>query len=168
MPAPVTWDDLKVFDPDIEEPVANAMIASVWARAVKLAPCLKTKEWSETDTDDAYEDTQFVKDILRRTILRWSDSGSGAVTQRSAGEYGESLSEYSGGLFRPDEVRDLQNLCAESAHAQKATTILTDPTAGTWEIVHADWCSMSTLFGGNICECGAELSNDGRPLWVHP
>lgn len=168
MPAPVAYSDLTVFDPELEQDVAEAMIASVWARAVKLAPCLKTKEWSDDETNDLYEDTEFVKDILRRVILRWNDSGSGAVTQRQAGEYGETLSGYSGGLFRPDEVRDLQNLCAETAQTQKASTILTDPTAGTWEIVHADWCSMSTLFNGNICECGAELSADGRPLWVHP
>jgi len=164
MPAPLTAAEVQLFDSEIPEDVATAMISTIWSRATKLAPCLRTKEWSEEESDDEYEDTQFVKGVIRTIVLRWSDTGSGGVTQRAAGEYSESLSGYSGGLFRPDEIRDLQKLCSDISTTPKATTIPTGPVVEGCVVEHAAWCSIN--FGGTLCDCGAELTEDGRPLWV--
>lgn len=111
MAAPITPEHIQLFDASIPEAVAEAMIESLWARATKLAPCLKVKEWSDDDAEEEYEDTIFVRSILRSVALRWADSGSGAVTQRTAGEFSETLAGYSGGLFRPDEIQDLKAVC---------------------------------------------------------
>lgn len=163
MPAPLTWAELQVFEPELAEDMADAMITSVWARCTKVAPCLKEMEWSETESDEEYENTQLVKTIVRAAVLRWSDSGSGIVTQRIAGDYQETLSGVSGGgLLRPDEIRDLQQLCATSS-TQAAVTVPTWPD-GPYVTQHAAWCDVS--FGGLTCDCGADLSATGLPLWT--
>lgn len=123
MQNPLTHADLTIFNAEISEAEATAMIASVWARTVqKIAPCLK-------DLDANEEQVEFVKGILRGVVLRWYDTGSGAVMSRTAGEYQEQLSKYSGGTFRPEELEDLQSVCGAS-DAPKASTILTFP----WEL----------------------------------
>lgn len=167
MAAPLSPTDLQLFDESISEDVATAMIASVWARACKLAPCLRDKDWED---EANAEDMEIVKDVLRRVALRWFDTGSGAVTERQASDFSESLtSEYSGGRFRPDEINDLVDVCATGSR-QAATTIATWlSTAGT--IQHADWCSIN--FENNtdvptLCDCGAEISGTGLPLWSRP
>lgn len=165
MAAPLTWEELKTFEADIPEDLANDMIKGVWARAVKVAPCLKTMEWSEDEDADEYDDTQLVKSVIRGACLRWYDSGSGAAIQRAAGEYSETLTGYSGGLLRPDEVRDLQKLCSDLSTGGRATTIPTGLYSTPVVVVHADWCSIR--FGATYCDCGAELTADGMPLWVH-
>lgn len=161
MAAPLTWDDIKVFDPNVEEDIANAMITSVWARAVKVAPCLKV-DGTLDDPDDA----EVVKAVLRAVIMRWLDTGSGAVTQRAADGYQETLRDHGGGLFRPEEIKDLQAFCA-GTQSQAAQTIRTDYENG-YLVQHAAWCS--TRFANNtdiptLCDCGAELTWDGLPLW---
>lgn len=162
MAAPLTWDDLKVFDPEIPEDLANAMIASVWAQSMKVAPCLK-EDGALADEDDA----EIVKSTLRRVIMRWFDAGSGAVSQRGAAEYQETLRDFGGGKLRPDDIKDLQSFCATTLQTQAAQTIPTRPV-GEWSVHHAAWCN--TRFSNNtdiptLCDCGAELTWDGYPLW---
>lgn len=164
MPAPLTAGEVQVFDAEITEDIANAMIASAWVRALKIAPCLKTKEWSDEETDEEYEDTQLVKDVLRRVVLRWADTGSGAARSRVAGEYQETYNDYGGGLFRPDEIRDLQQVCTETYDGDpKASTILAGPPDVIGVVQHASTCDI--VFGGTLCTCGAELTENGLPLW---
>lgn len=128
MQNPLTPADVQVFNPEISEDIATAMISSVWARTIhKIAPCLK-----ELDADE--EQTEIVKSALRSVVLRWYDTGSGAVRSHTAGEYSETLSQYSGGLFRPDEISDLQGICGGGSSAPKASTIPTfwlDDETGT-------------------------------------
>jgi len=161
--SPLTWEDLKVFEPDIPEELANAMVATVWSRAQKLAPCLTAVDPDPNPLDDAV-DLETVKDILRSAVLRWNDSGSGAVTSRTAGDYSENFASSGGGLFRPGEIADLRTLCGGRA-GQKASTISTTPSYDTFT-QHAAWCSAA--FGGSWCDCGADLSFDGYPLWTRP
>lgn len=161
--SPLTWEDLKVFEPDIPEDLANAMIATVWSRAQKLATCLTAVTPDPNPLDDDV-DRETVKDILRSAVLRWNDSGSGAVTSRTAGDYSENFAHSGGGLFRPGEIADLRSLCGARA-GQKASTILTSPSYDPF-VEHAAWCSVS--FGGTFCDCGAELSFNGLPLWTRP
>ncbi|MGK8466275.1 hypothetical protein [Nocardia cyriacigeorgica] len=134
MENPLTWTDIQVFEPDIAENLATAMIATAWARAQKIAPCLK---------DLAADDTQaeVVKSTLRSVVLRWYDTGSGGVVARTAGDFSERLSGFGGGLFRPDEIRDLQEVCGSAGRGGKATTIPTwdEPTPPTVHPFVAPW-----------------------------
>lgn len=157
MENPVTPAAVRVFAAEITDAVAESMLAGVWARARKIAPCLHE---STTTLDDI--DTELVKTIITSVVVRWHESGSGAVTQRGAGDFSETLSGYSGGLFRPDEIRDLQQMCSEF-RAQSASTI---PVGGYEPVTvqHAGWCSIN--FGATYCDCGAELTATGLPLWT--
>ncbi|WP_280472748.1 hypothetical protein [Nocardia cyriacigeorgica] len=99
------------------------MIAAAWARARKVARCLALAE-TELDADGI----EILRSALRSAVLRWYETGSGAVAQRQAGDYAETLARDStrGGLFRPDEIRDLLGLC-DSARSDGASTIPTWP-----------------------------------------
>ncbi|MBF6101443.1 hypothetical protein IU510_25815 [Nocardia cyriacigeorgica] len=123
MTNPLSWNDIRVFEPDIAEDVATAMIAAAWARARKLAPCLTDPE-TELDADAI----EILRSALRSAVLRWHETGSGAVVQRQAGDYAETLGRDTtrGGLFRPDEIRDLLGLCG-SGRSGGASTIPTWP-----------------------------------------
>lgn len=125
MQAPIQFSDLQKFDAELDQAQAEDMIATAWARAQRIAPCLK-EEAPELDSSDI----EIVKDVLRSAILRWSERGSGAVVQRTAGEYGETLAKAddSGNLFRPNEIRDLQSVCGNARKRGRASTISTIPT----------------------------------------
>ena len=155
--APITAADLQKFDADLETATAGDMIRTAWVRALRFAPCLK-----EEDFDDE-ADLEIVKDVLRGAILRWAERGSGAVTQRNAGEYGETLKASDTALFRPQEIRDLQSLCSGYRKRGLATTISTIPTG--YDIVqHAEWCAWNFQANPSFCDCGALLSGDGLPI----
>lgn len=110
----ITPPDLQVFNPDLSEAKANEMISDALAEAYRVAPCLKTVE----DPDILAS----AKAVLRRAILRWADSGTGALQQWSNtdGPFGRSATidtRVSGsvGLFYPSEESKLRDLCASSS-----------------------------------------------------
>lgn len=123
MQNPLTRDALKVFSPELSNDTADAMLATAWARAQQAAPCLRE---DAPDLDSA--DVEIIKDVLRSAILRWDERGSGAVAQRTAGEYGETFrASDSSTLFRPNEIRDLQSVCGNVRKRGRASTISTIP-----------------------------------------
>lgn len=162
MESPIDFEHLQVFNPDLGEEVAEAMIASVWARARLLAPCLADEDVELTD-----DQLEIVRSVVRLIVLRWADTGSGAIQSRTAGDYSEAFASRTGGgsagTFRPDEIRDLQAICATARRsAQRAYSFSVG--ADRPVIQHALWCVQS--FGETLlCDCGAELSRDGQPLW---
>lgn len=104
----ITPEDIAPFA-DIESAKLAAMIADAVAMAVRVAPCLK-------DTTDV-DVLAAAKAIIRAAILRWNDSGSGAVTQQTAGSFSQSIdtTKTRRGMYWPSEITDLQALCADSA-----------------------------------------------------
>lgn len=104
MPA-VTLDPLDL-EPFAEIPSAKAeeMITDALALAARVAPCILTEEFEYTDAARA---------ILRGAILRWNDSGSGAVSQQTAGPFSQSLDtrQQRRSMFFPSEIDELQALC---------------------------------------------------------
>ncbi|OBA62191.1 hypothetical protein A5780_19220 [Nocardia sp. 852002-20019_SCH5090214] len=145
----ITEEDLTPFasiDPDR----AEAMIADAEALAVEAAPCI---------AEAGFTKQAALKAILRGAILRWNDSGTGAVTTQTAGPYAQTFDtrQTRRSLFWPSEIEQLQNLCATSG-AGKAFSVDTVPLCGS---VHADTCSLT--FGALYCSCGADLA--GVPLW---
>lgn len=158
MDSPVEYSDLTKFDGELAKDTAEDMIATIWARTRKLAPCLK-----EEDVELDEDDFQVVKGIVRQVVLRWAESGSGVVGSRTAGDFGETYVSGAGGAFRPDEIRDLQSICEGLRKNQRAFGITLGPS-DVRVVVHAPWCSIN--FGETIlCDCGAELTRDGQPLW---
>lgn len=121
MDIPLLVADLQKFDDTISSAAGEDMLATAWARAIDAAPCLGDEE-AEPLSD---VEVQIVRDVLRSAVLRWHDRGSGAHSQRTAGEYGETLRAGDTNLFRPNEIRDLHKVCGTSRRRGKASTILT-------------------------------------------
>ena len=106
----VKAEDLQIFDPTIETPKADKMIKMATAEALRVAPCLAT-------ITDALIREQ-ASGIITRAILRWSDSGSGALQQwaNTDGPFSRSGSldtrnATSHGIFYPTEESALKSLC---------------------------------------------------------
>src|SRR5689334_9425918 len=99
----LTVDDLLPFA-DVDPVKAEAMIEDAEAMAVLAAPCILGAEFTNQAA---------VKAILRGAIIRWNDSGSGALTQQTAGPFGQTLDtrQERRGMFWPSEIVALQNLC---------------------------------------------------------
>ncbi|WP_051549264.1 hypothetical protein [Nocardioides sp. URHA0032] len=97
-------DDLEPFAA-IEPAKAEAMIEDAEAMALLAAPCISV---------DGFAHSTAVKAILRGAVLRWNDSGSGALQAQTAGPFGQTLDtrQERRGMFWPSEIVALQNLCA--------------------------------------------------------
>lgn len=101
----------------IDEAKAEAMIEDAMAMAARVAPCILATE---------FEYDAAAKAILRGAILRWNDSGSGALQEQTAGPFGQKLDTrvQRKGMFWPDEIEQLQELCG------LASTVYTTSLAG--------------------------------------
>ena len=125
----LTPADLAPFA-DIDAAKAAAMIEDAEAAATLAAPCITDPLFLE---DDAL--TAGVRSILRGAILRWEESGSGAVTQQGAGPFQQSVDtrQVRRGMFWPSELSQLRELCSRFNNAgdRKAFAIDTAPTGDT-------------------------------------
>lgn len=92
----------------IEAAKAEAMIDDAEAMALLAAPCIATEGFAHTTA---------VRAILRGAVLRWNDSGSGALQAQTAGPFGQTLDtrQERRGMFWPSEIVALQNLCGTTA-----------------------------------------------------
>ena len=136
----------------IEESKALAMIADALAEARFIAPAIARDDFEHADA---------AKAIIRGAILRWEESGSGAVSQQTAGPFGQTLDTRAPrrGMFLPSEI-DLLKQMGRGASQSGAFSIDTAPGGGgVW---HDDACNL--VFGLSWCSCGANLTGDG-PLW---
>lgn len=99
--APVDLDPFATID----VAKAEAMIEDAEAMALLAAPCIGTAGFAHTSA---------VKAILRGAVLRWNDSGSGALQAQQAGPFGQTLDtrQERRGMFWPSEIVALQSLCA--------------------------------------------------------
>jgi hypothetical protein len=153
--------DTSDLDPfaTIDAVKASAMIADAEAQAILVAPCL-----SDADELDANQKAA-VKAVLRGAVLRWNDTGSGALQAQTAGPFGVTLDtrQTRRSLFWPSEIEQLIKICnAVTGGAGGAFSIDTAPGCS---IVHAEVCSIN--FGATYCSCGAILTLAG-PLWELP
>lgn len=145
--------DLEPFA-TIETAKAEAMIEDALAVANQVAPCL-----FEADLDE--KKAAAAKAVLRRAILRWNDSGTGAAQSMTALGFSQTLDtrqQTSRGLFWPSEVTELQDICKDGTATSGAWSYDTVPSGS---VLHADVCSLN--FGAQYCSCGAVLA--GAPLW---
>lgn len=157
MEATLTRDDMRhwVDEDTVDDEVLDDMIADVLATATTLAPCLDSDDLSDKHARAAIA-------IFRAAILRWVDSISGAVTQLTAGPFGQAIdtSVRRTGLLQPSEISQLQAIC--KAHQEiGARQAFTLSRLGGEAPNHAMTCSV--YFGGD-CSCGAILTLR-EPLW---
>ena len=110
IPILVEPEDLQVFDSTLSSSKAEKMIKMATAEALRVAPCLATI------TDPLVREQ--ASGIITRAILRWNDSGSGALHQWSNtdGPFSRSgtvdtRTTTSHGIFYPSEESSLKSLC---------------------------------------------------------
>lgn len=147
----LTVDDLTPFA-EIDTSKATAMIDDALAMAAVVAPCIN---------DETFAYDAAAKAILRGAIIRWNDSGSGALSQQGAGPFQVSYDNRQPrrSLFYPSEISQLQDLCKESGTEQAYTIDTVD-----FSVQHAEWCAIN--FGANYCDCGASIA--GYPIFGEP
>lgn len=110
----------------IDEAKAAAMIEDAEAMALLAAPCIAA---------DGFAYGTAVKAILRGAVLRWNDSGSGALQAQQAGPFGQTLDtrQERRGMFWPSEIVSLQSLCADSQGGVYSTSLAgPDRADGYW------------------------------------
>ena len=147
----ITPADLAPFA-TIEAAKAQAMIDDALAEARFIAPAIARDDFEHADA---------AKAIIRGAILRWEESGSGAVSQQTAGPFGQTIDTRAPrrGMFLPSEI-DLLKQMGRGSSRSGAFSIDTAPRGGgVW---HDDACNLA--FGASWCSCGANLTGDG-PLW---
>lgn len=138
----------------VEADVLVTMVAGANARASRVAPCLASAD-PEPTTDQLAE----AKLVLVGAVKRWSESGSGAFQQQTAGPFGISVDTRQRGGYNlwPSEIEQLQEIC-KGADEGKAFTVDSAPIIGG---AHLPWCSIN--FGATYCSCGADIA--GQPIY---
>ena len=150
-------DDLTPFA-EIDAAKAQTMIDDASALAVLAAPCLGA-EPSETQPPLTVVQLAAVKAILRGAIVRWNDSGSGALSGQTAGPFGQTLDTRTPrrSMFYPSEIAQLRDICGGTSPSGAFSI---DTASGVYGL-HADACSIN--FGALYCSCGVDIA--GYPLF---
>lgn len=154
MPTIITPDDLTPFA-EIAPTKAAAMIEDAMADASRVAPCINDDDLTNAKA------AQF-KSVLRAAILRWNDSGSGALSAQTAGPFGQTLDTrvQRKGMYWPSEIESLQDICRDETAVSLAFSIDTvSASSGT----HSPVCSL--YFGATYCSCGSVLTGNTYPLY---
>lgn len=101
----LTIDDLAPFAA-IADDIAEQMVADAVALATLSAPCLAAQDLTPLQVAQA-------KAVLRSAVLRWHETGSGAVSQQTVGPFGQSFDtrQTRRTMFWPSEISALQNIC---------------------------------------------------------
>lgn len=129
----ITVADLTPFA-TIDEDKALAMVADATALALISAPCLS----GDSLTD---EQVAAAKAVLRGAVLRWNETGTGAVTSQTAGPFGQVIDTHQPRrtLFWPSEITALQRICqgtddgsAFSVDTATAKPQVVHPVFGGW------------------------------------
>ena len=159
MTDPVTVEIITVEDLPArvrEHELAATFVAGANARALRVAPCL-----ADAGKESARADARM---ILVGAVQRWSEAGSGAVAQASAGPFQLSTDtrQRTGFNLWPSEIEVLQDLC--TGDASGAFSVDTIPGYGPAN--HDEACSV--VFGAAYCSCGASLTRYEYPLWPSP
>lgn len=148
----LTLPDIEAFA-DINAAKAQEMINDATAVAILVAPCLE----SEDDLTDGQK--MAAKAVIRGAVLRWNDSGSGAITQETAGPFSQTVDTTNRrGMFWPSEIEQLQQIC----RGDESGSAFGIDTAPESTAVHADICALR--FGAAYCSCGAIFAGAG-PLY---
>jgi hypothetical protein len=135
----ITPEDLAPFA-EITPERSAAMISDVAPRIATFA------------SDSPY--IASVRAVLRGAILRWHESGSGAITQTAVGQVSQTIAPRRS-MFWPSEIEQLRSI-GDSADSGKAFSVDTAPSLGS----HSPICSV---YFGAACSCGYDIA--GEPIY---
>lgn len=113
-------DEVLAFNPDLDRRVVDILIRDGLAMARMVAPCIDDDEFVYGDAATA---------IIRSAVLRWAESGSGAVTteQDTAGAFSHQVvydtRSARRSLFFPSEIKKLEALCSTATGVGAVDTI---------------------------------------------
>lgn len=129
--------------------LVDTWVAGANATAARVAPCLV-----DTATPPTADQLAEAKLVLIGMVQRWSQAGSGALSQESAGTFSQSIDTRSRTGFNPwpSEIQRLQEVCS----AGKPTGAFSVDTAPSLSGVHADVCALN--LGATYCSCGADIA----------
>lgn len=132
--------------------LVDVMVAGANATAARVAPCLVA-----TDPEPTDEQLAEARLVLIGAVLRWTQAGSGAFQQQTAGPFSVSTDtrQRTGFKMWPSEIEQLQTICGGSESAAFAVD-----TAPRVSSIHSEACSL--VFGANWCSCGADIA--GYPI----
>ncbi|WP_205775915.1 hypothetical protein [Micromonospora tulbaghiae] len=135
------------------------MVAGANAKAGRIAPCLVA-----TTPAPSADQLAEAKLILLGAVKRWTEAGSGAWQQQTAGPYSVATDtrQRTGYNLWPSEIEALQALCRTGGPA----SVFTIDTAGGGGSIHSPVCSLN--FGAAYCSCGADLTGSGPLYEVFP
>lgn len=125
MAVTLTIDDLTPWLPNLDEELAEVMIADALALAARVAPCILGDTLSADDEAAA-------KAVIRQAIRRWHDSGSGAYVQQTAGPISvvtDNRQSYKWLFTRPEEAL-LAGLCDTGARRKAFMVDMLPPEEG--------------------------------------
>lgn len=102
----ISVDDIQALTPSANSAVIQRLLTGTLARAKRLAPCL-----AKDDLDD--DVAAAARDILIDIIMRAIEIRTGETTNLIAGPYQQGITSDPRGKerFRPNEIRELQELC---------------------------------------------------------
>lgn len=138
----------------VDAALLQVMVDGANARASRVAPCLDSTDPAPTDGQLAE-----AKLVLLGAITRWSQTGSGAFQQQTAGPFSVAMDtrQRTGYNLWPSEIEQLQAIC-KGADDGKAFSIDTAPDLCG---LHLPWCSLN--FGATYCSCGVDIA--GEPIF---
>lgn len=114
-------DDVIVFNDDLDRELVQILLRDGLAMARIIAPCIDEPDFLYADAAAA---------IIRGAVLRWAESGSGAVQTQSqaAGPFSESTTfdtrQTRRSLFYPSERTELEKLCRSNAKGAYAVDMI--------------------------------------------
>lgn len=151
-------DDVLAFNPELDRKQVEILLADGLAMAKIIAPCIE---------DDDFAFPEAAEAIIRGAVLRWAESGSGAVTQKSRTAGPFSLNESFDtrqtrrSLFFPSERIELEKLCKNSRSGAFGLNMIVVSEAE----LHSPTCSWHFDPRRSVCDCGAWLNAGKGPLW---
>lgn len=139
--------------------LVDAMVAGANAKASRVAPCLTWTGDPATEPAPSPDLLAEAKLVLIGAVKRWTEAGSGAFQQQSAGPFsiGVDTRQRTGFNLWPSEITDLQALCKTADSGRQVFSIDTAPASSE----HLPWCSLN--FGATYCSCGADIA--GYPIY---
>lgn len=105
----LTFDvtDLYAYLPTADADRLGAMVEDALALATLAAPCLGDVDLSAAKEAQA-------RAVIRSAIVRWYESGSGAVQTQQAGPFSQTIDtrQQRRSMFWPSEIAALRGICA--------------------------------------------------------
>lgn len=108
----IAVEDVLAFNSDLDVKQVELLLRDGLAMARMIAPCIDDPDFAFVDAASA---------IIRGAVIRWAESGSGAVQseQLTAGPFGQSTTfdtrQTRRSLFYPSEKTELEKLCKQNA-----------------------------------------------------